>query len=116
MAKLLNTIKACVDKTPIVDQPSPFHLPALEQPYNFEETICFFVQCAFIVSYLLTFAIFDLNFRAIIVDSKVKFSSCRYFVRYSFCLSVSNFLLMYGYRVRQSIFTFGMKWLSVHFY
>jgi len=41
MAKLLNTIKACVDKTPIVvvDQPSPFHLPALEQPYNFEETI-----------------------------------------------------------------------------
>uniref|UniRef100_A0A2S2PDL3 Zinc finger CCCH domain-containing protein 6 n=2 Tax=Schizaphis graminum TaxID=13262 RepID=A0A2S2PDL3_SCHGA len=38
MAKLLNTIKACVDKTTI-DQPSPFHLPALEQPYNFEETI-----------------------------------------------------------------------------
>lgn len=38
MAKLLNTIKACVDKSTI-DQPSPFHLPALEQPYNFEETI-----------------------------------------------------------------------------
>lgn len=34
MAKLLSTIKACVD-----NQPSPFHLPPLEQPYNFEETI-----------------------------------------------------------------------------
>jgi len=39
MAKLLNTIKACVDKSTVGDQPSPFHLPALEQPYNFEETI-----------------------------------------------------------------------------
>eukprot|EP00102_Acyrthosiphon_pisum_P015559 XP_008186180.1 PREDICTED: zinc finger CCCH domain-containing protein 4 isoform X4 [Acyrthosiphon pisum] len=39
MAKLLNTIKACADKSTTGDQPSPFHLPALEQPYNFEETI-----------------------------------------------------------------------------
>ncbi|XP_022182958.1 zinc finger CCCH domain-containing protein 4 isoform X5 [Myzus persicae] len=39
MAKLLNTIKASVDKSTTGDQPSPFHLPALEQPYNFEETI-----------------------------------------------------------------------------
>lgn len=39
MAKLLNTIKASVDKSTTGDQPSPFHLPALEQPYNFEETV-----------------------------------------------------------------------------
>ncbi|KAE9544788.1 hypothetical protein AGLY_000330 [Aphis glycines] len=39
MARLPNTIKACVNKTMIVNQPSPFHLPALEQPNNFEETI-----------------------------------------------------------------------------
>lgn len=39
MAKLRYTIKTCIDKTTIVDQPSPFHLPELELPYYFEKTI-----------------------------------------------------------------------------
>jgi len=36
MAKLLNSLRANSIK---VDQPSPFHLPPMEQPYNFEETV-----------------------------------------------------------------------------
>lgn len=41
MAKLLNSIKAHIgnDKSTKGEQPSPFHLPPLEQPYDFEETI-----------------------------------------------------------------------------
>jgi len=39
MAKLLNSIKAIGSgRSSNIDQPSPFHLPPLEQPYNFEET------------------------------------------------------------------------------
>lgn len=40
MAKLLNSIKARIGgDTSSKDQPSPFHLPPLEQPYDFEESI-----------------------------------------------------------------------------
>lgn len=35
MAKLLNSIRANSIKA---DQPSPFHLPPMEQPYDLEET------------------------------------------------------------------------------
>lgn len=40
MAKLLNSIKAQigVDKPIKIDQPSPFHLPPLEPPYDFKDT------------------------------------------------------------------------------
>lgn len=40
MAKLLNSIKEQIgsDKAIKTEQPSPFHLPPLESPYNFEET------------------------------------------------------------------------------
>lgn len=41
MAKLINSIKAHIgnDKSTKGEQPSPFHVPPLEQPYDFEETI-----------------------------------------------------------------------------
>lgn len=40
MAKLLNSIKEQIggDKVIKIEQPSPFHLPPLESPYDFEET------------------------------------------------------------------------------
>lgn len=41
MAKLLNSIKAQIgsDKSTKGDQPSPFHLPPLEEPYDYENTV-----------------------------------------------------------------------------
>lgn len=55
MAKLLNSIKAHIgnNKSTKGEQPSPFHLPPLEQPYDFEETIqeeyvfIFYIICVF---------------------------------------------------------------------
>lgn len=39
MAQLLNSIKARIGSdTSSKDQPSPFHLPPLEKPYDFEES------------------------------------------------------------------------------
>lgn len=40
MAKLLNSIKAIGnDRSTKGDQPSPFHLPDLERPYEFKEVV-----------------------------------------------------------------------------
>lgn len=40
MAKLLNSIKAQIGtEKSVKDQPSPFHLPPLEQHYNFEAAV-----------------------------------------------------------------------------